>query len=125
MSDRETLEALRRLGPEKVLDGRELCPACDSLSPGIVMDGETVVHCPVCHDKGVVSTEAADAWREEMREKYGGQWVRHARLPASQALLISLPNCAIFAFKETNAPISKRTTLALIPETSRSGGKAR
>jgi hypothetical protein len=67
------LQALRRLGPEKVLNGIELCPCCDSLSPGIVMDGETIVHCPVCHDKGMVAVEAADRWRHEMREKYGNE----------------------------------------------------
>jgi hypothetical protein len=46
MTNRETLEALRKLGPEKVLDGMELCPSCDSLLPCIAMDGETVMHCP-------------------------------------------------------------------------------
>jgi hypothetical protein len=73
MSNRETLETLCRLGPEQVLDGRELCPCCDSLSPGIAMDGETIVHCPVCHDKGMVTVEEADHWRQEMREKYGSE----------------------------------------------------
>ena len=57
----ETLEALRKLGPEKVLDGMELCPSCDSLSPCIAMDGETVMHCPACHDQGMVTVEAATA----------------------------------------------------------------
>ncbi len=32
---RELLETLRRLGPEQVLDGVELDPCCDSLSPGL------------------------------------------------------------------------------------------
>jgi hypothetical protein len=73
MSNRETLEALRRLGPEKVLNGVELCPCCDSLSLGIAMDGETIVHCPVCGDRGHVTVEAADAWREKMRKRYAGE----------------------------------------------------
>jgi hypothetical protein len=73
MSNREILEALRRLGPEKVLDGRELCPSCDSLSPCIAMDGETVMHCPVCHDQGMVTVEAADRWRRRMQELYGSK----------------------------------------------------
>ena len=71
MSNRETLEALRKLGPEKVLDGYELCPSCESLSPGIDIDGETIVHCPVCHDKGMVTVEEADRGRAEIRQKYG------------------------------------------------------
>jgi hypothetical protein len=73
MSNREMLQALRRLGPEKVLNGIGLCPCCDSLSPGIAMDGETIVHCPVCYDKGMVAFEAADRWRQKLREKYGSQ----------------------------------------------------
>jgi hypothetical protein len=73
MTNRETLEALRKLGPEKVLDGMELCPSCDSLSPCIAMDGETVMHCPVCHDQGMVTVEAADLWRRRMQELYGSK----------------------------------------------------
>ena len=30
----------------------DVCPACDGLSPGISADGETIMHCPVCHDTG-------------------------------------------------------------------------
>jgi hypothetical protein len=67
------IKTLRRLGPEHVVDGSELCPACDSLSPGIDMDGETIVHCPVCHEKGIVPVEEANRWRREMQEKYGGE----------------------------------------------------
>jgi len=73
MTSRQTLETLRRLGPEKVLDGMELCPSCDSLSPCIAMDGETVMHCPVCHDQGMVTVEAADRWRRRMQELYGSK----------------------------------------------------
>jgi hypothetical protein len=29
----ELVETLERLGPENVVDGMELCPACDGLSP--------------------------------------------------------------------------------------------
>jgi hypothetical protein len=71
MSDRELLDALRKLGPEKVLDGMELCPCCDSLSPGIAMDGETIVHCPICHDKGMVTVEEAERGRAEIRAHFG------------------------------------------------------
>ena len=55
MSERNVVETLRELGPEKVVDGSELCPCCDGLSPGISADGETIVHCPVCHDRNVVT----------------------------------------------------------------------
>ncbi len=41
MSEHNVVETLRELGPEKVVDGLELCPCCDGLSPGISMDGET------------------------------------------------------------------------------------
>jgi hypothetical protein len=34
-----------RLG--EVFDAKELCLACDGLSPRIAMDGETIMHCPV------------------------------------------------------------------------------
>jgi hypothetical protein len=74
MNNRDNLlETLRRLGPEHVVDGMELCPCCDSLSPGIDMDGETIVHCPVCHDKGMVTVEQADRGRAEIREKFGAR----------------------------------------------------
>jgi hypothetical protein len=71
MSEHNVVETLRELGPEKVVDGLELCPCCDGLSPGISMDGETIVHCPVCHDRNVVTVEDADRWRNEMRKRHG------------------------------------------------------
>lgn len=73
MNKRDLLETLRKLGPEQVVEGQELCPACDSLSPGIAMDGETIVHCRVCSDNGMVTVEAADRYREEMRARYAGR----------------------------------------------------
>jgi len=27
----------------------------------------SAMHCPVCYDRGIVSVDAADAWRQEMR----------------------------------------------------------
>ncbi len=36
---------------------RGVCPACMGLSPGIAIDGETIMHCPVCHDTGKVAVE--------------------------------------------------------------------
>jgi hypothetical protein len=72
MSNRENLvEKLRRLGPEHVVDNMELCPACDALSPGIAMDGETIMRCPVCQDKGMVTLEKAERWRQAMHERHG------------------------------------------------------
>ena len=38
----------------------DLCPACDGLSPAISIDGETIMHCDVCHDTGKVTPEAAE-----------------------------------------------------------------
>jgi hypothetical protein len=61
---RELVEKLMNLGPEKVVDGYEICPQCDGLSPGIDMDGETIVHCPTCHDKNAVTVEEAHSYRE-------------------------------------------------------------
>jgi hypothetical protein len=49
----------------------DLCPACDGLSPGIDLDGETVVHCAVCSDTGKVTPEQAEAWECEMAARYG------------------------------------------------------
>ena len=34
-----------------------ICPACMGLSPGIAIDGETIMHCPVCNDTGRVADE--------------------------------------------------------------------
>jgi hypothetical protein len=48
-----------------------VCPACTGLSPGISIDGETIMHCPVCQDTGKVTVEEADRWREEMRKRHG------------------------------------------------------
>jgi hypothetical protein len=71
MSERNLVETLNKLGPEKVVDESELCPCCDGLSPGIGMDGETVMHCPVCHDQNAATVADADRWRDEMRKRYG------------------------------------------------------
>jgi hypothetical protein len=48
MSNHEDLaKTLMSLGPEKVVDGHELCPQCDGLSPGIHMeDGDALQHVP-------------------------------------------------------------------------------
>ncbi len=40
---------------------------CDGLSPGISMDGETIMYCPVCHDTGKVTPDQAEAWEERIR----------------------------------------------------------
>jgi hypothetical protein len=32
---RDLVEKLEKLGPEQVVDGYELCPQCDGLSPGL------------------------------------------------------------------------------------------
>jgi hypothetical protein len=80
MSKREDLvETLKRLGPEHVVEGMELCPACDGLSPalGFRRDAageleECIVNCGLCHNKHVVTVEEADRWRREMREKHRG-----------------------------------------------------
>ena len=50
-----------------------VCPACDGLSPGISIDGETIMDRPVRHDQGMVTVEEADRWRREMQEKYGSK----------------------------------------------------
>lgn len=71
MINRALVEKLSKLGPEQVVDGFELCPSCDGLSPGIAMDGETIMHCPVCHDQNAVAVADADRWRDEMRKRYG------------------------------------------------------
>jgi hypothetical protein len=52
MSNRKMLQALPRLGPEKVLNGIELCPCCDSLSPGIAMDGKRLLTALCATTKG-------------------------------------------------------------------------
>ena len=71
MINRTLVEKLRQLGPELVVEGFELCPSCDGLSPGIAIDGETVMHCHVCHDQNAVTVADAGRWRDEMRKRYG------------------------------------------------------
>jgi hypothetical protein len=55
------------------ISGVQTCPACMGLSPGISIDGETVMHCKVCGDSGRVSLERARQWEEEMRARYAGR----------------------------------------------------
>jgi hypothetical protein len=76
---RDLVEKLRRLGPEKVVDGHELCPACHGLSPAVGWrtassgdDEEYIIDCNVCHSRHAVTVEEADCWRNEMRQKHGG-----------------------------------------------------
>jgi hypothetical protein len=51
----------------------DLCPACDGLSPGISVDGETIMHCSLCGDTGKVTLERARQWAQEMRAKHVGR----------------------------------------------------
>jgi hypothetical protein len=41
------------------------------LSPGIAIDGETIMHCALCHDTGTVTVEEAERWRHEMADRHG------------------------------------------------------
>ena len=41
---------------------KAVCYACDGLSPGISVDGETIMHCPVWHDTSKVRPEEAERW---------------------------------------------------------------
>jgi uncharacterized Zn finger protein (UPF0148 family) len=54
--------------PSELPEG--VCPACAGLSPGISINGETIMHCPVCQDTGKVTPEEAERWDREMQEKY-------------------------------------------------------
>ena len=56
MNSEELREKLWQLGLERKVDGRELCPACDGLSPGLDLTGEHIV-----------SIKEADAWRDVTR----------------------------------------------------------
>jgi hypothetical protein len=76
--DQKLVQTLLRLGPEQVVDGRELCPQCDGLSPGLGFrrnesgeHEEFIMHCSTCNDIHIVSVEDADRWREAMRKRYG------------------------------------------------------
>jgi hypothetical protein len=71
MTTKELREKLYKVGPGTAIDGFELCGACDGLSPGISIDGESIVHCPLCHDGHLVIARDADRWRKEMAERRG------------------------------------------------------
>ena len=90
---RELVKKLEQLGPEQVVDGYELCPQCDGLSPGIHMDGETIMHCSTCRDKHAVTVEEADRWRRAVANRYerreesptnGGESFRANQEPTSE-----------------------------------------
>jgi hypothetical protein len=59
MIKRETVQTLKRLGPEQVIDGHERCPQCDGLSPMLSID-ERIIHCSLCHNAHAVTVEDAD-----------------------------------------------------------------
>jgi hypothetical protein len=46
-----------------------VCPACIGLSPGIAIDGHTIMHCPVCHDTGKVTPEEAERYWNAVEER--------------------------------------------------------
>ena len=46
-----------------------VCPACMGLSPGIAIDGETIMHCPVCKDTGKVTPEEAERYWQAVEER--------------------------------------------------------
>ena len=67
MNSEELREKPRQVEPERAVNGRELCPACDGLSPGVDLTGEHIVYCSLCQDGHVVSVKAADDWRDVTR----------------------------------------------------------
>lgn len=64
------LISLDDLNNERPVD---LCMACDGLSPGIDMDGETIVHCAWCGDSGKMTPEQARQWEQEAKARYAGR----------------------------------------------------
>ena len=71
MNTKELRATLYEVGPGHAVEGYELCGNCMGLSPGISMDGETITHCPLCHDGHLVTASEADRWRKEMAERRG------------------------------------------------------
>jgi hypothetical protein len=63
--------------PHLLIDGKELCPQCDGLSPmlGYRRDAcgeieEYIIQCSLCHGAHMVTVEAADRWRREVRKQH-------------------------------------------------------
>ena len=50
-----------------------VCPACMGLSPGIDIDGETIMHCPVCRDIGKVTPEESERYWKAVEEREKGR----------------------------------------------------
>jgi hypothetical protein len=58
------------------VDGKEICPQCDGLSPmlGYRRDEsgtitEHIIECNLCHRAHMVAVEDADRWRREMAKR--------------------------------------------------------
>jgi hypothetical protein len=59
MNNEELRDKLYQVGPGCEIDGYELCDCCDGRSPGISMYDESIMHCPGCNDRHIVTTEKA------------------------------------------------------------------
>jgi hypothetical protein len=81
--DEAGAEAMARnaVAPEdddEILDGVQfgelppgVCPACMGLSPGIAIDGETIMHCSLCGNSGKVTPEQAEKYWKGVEEREG------------------------------------------------------
>ena len=65
---------------DEILEGVEfgelppgVCPACMGLSPGIAIDGETIMHCSVCGDTGKVTPEQSERCWQAVEERQRGR----------------------------------------------------
>jgi hypothetical protein len=57
----------------RISDTEVVCSSCDGLSPGIDMDGCTIMHCPVCGDADRLTLEDAKAWVERVSNLRTGE----------------------------------------------------
>jgi hypothetical protein len=48
-----------------------VCPACMGPSPGIAIDGATIIHCNLCGDSGKVTPEQAEKYWKGVEEREG------------------------------------------------------
>ena len=102
MSKHEDLvETLRRLGPETAVEGMELCPACDELSPGLSID-EHIMHCGLWRNMHLVTLALGD--RLQFRRPDNRRNIANGEFAVLTAIGAGAATSAFTASRTENSP---------------------